>query len=65
MTATVDDIPNGGDVTVVDPMDIDKDDGSVPTTDAPKEPEEDPKELYARKASQFLKELHKFHENAG
>lgn len=45
------------------PMDVDKNEES--SSDVPKEPEEDTRLLYERKAKQFLRELCKFHENAG
>lgn len=42
------------------PMDVDKHEEN---SSEPKE--EDPRELYERKAQQFVKELYRFHENAG
>lgn len=42
------------------PMDVDKHEEN---SNEPKE--EDPRELYERKAQQFVKELYRFHENAG
>lgn len=58
--------PRSGEV----PMEVDKPDITSIVEESvapppPKEKEEDPRIVHERKSKQFVKELYKFHENAG